>query len=73
MVVECEGDGGNKRSKDTYKVMCGNKTEENKNRYKSMQIKTNKMVSKAMGEKAESLSELGSHLSGVFIYSEHYN
>ena len=30
------------RSKDTYKVMCGNKTEENKNRYKaciSRQIK----------------------------------
>ena len=31
-----------------------------------MHIKTNKMASKAMDEKAESLSELGSHLNGVF-------
>ena len=32
-----------------------------------MHIKTNKMASKAMDKKAESLSELGSHLNGVFL------
>ena len=46
------------RKKEALKAMCQNSTEENKRRYKSMNNKANKAVSKAIREKAdEALTE----------------
>ena len=49
------------------KAMCQYSTEENKRRYKSMKNKANKVVSKAMREKAdEALTELQNCPYGMF-------
>ena len=49
MTVKLRSEGGNIK-KDGHKLMCRNSTEENKNRYKSMNNKAKKAVSKAMRE-----------------------
>ena len=41
------------RKKDAHKTMCQNNTEENKRRYKFMNNKSKKAVSKVMREEAE--------------------
>ena len=47
------------RKKETHRAMYQNSTEENKRRYKSLENKAKKAVSKAMREKAEeALTEL---------------
>ena len=48
--------------------MCLNSTEKNKRRYKGMQNKANKAVSKALREKAEeALAELQNCPNGMFM------
>ena len=41
------------RKKEAHKVLCKNRTEENKARYKNMKNRANKVVAKAMKEEAE--------------------
>ena len=44
--------------KDAHKAMCGNSSEENRNRYKSMKNKAKKAVSKEMQKAEVELTEL---------------
>ena len=55
------------RKKEAHKAMCQNNTVKNKRRYKNMQNKAKKIVSKVMREKVEeALTELINCQNGMF-------